>query len=590
MAKPTFDIARLTKAMRIDRLSLQRYRTERREMVREYTGAHWSDEGATRHVPVNLIALYLNIVGRNMIAKNPRVLLSTFNREIRPIVNAEQAWVNKEIVRQRVEKTLARVVTDALFSVGFAKVALATPSDSAATAWTLKAGSVFCERVDLDDIVFDIHARDWSEVSYIGHRYRVPLDTVRDSRLYSKWRKDLVASNDEPYNLEGDERVNMLGRGYYSASAEEFEDWVDLWEVYLPRHRVVLTLANDSFSGSSSPNGEALREQAWIGPDCGPYHPLGYNLVPGNIMPKGPVMDLIDLHKAANELYRKLIRQAQRQKSLTIVQRNQAEDGERIRQGSDGDMVPNDDPQSAKQVEFGGPNQVNFQMAIHLKDTFDFMAGGLSLLGGIAPQSKTLGQDKMLNENASRQIQDMQATTVDYTTSVLKAMLWYYHHDPYKVMQSQHSLPGAPEFAINRKVTPMQRFKVPFEELDISVDPYSMRHQTPQERMAFMNQVIAQAAPMMQLFQAQGIMLDVNFWMKKLAEYGDSPDLAQLFTMREPPQDPDGSGGEGSDTMPASTERNYVRRSIGQDTTANRDSELMNTLAKSAASERNGTH
>src|SRR5260370_6344382 len=176
MAKPLsdkrVDIDRLCLAMIRSRLMLRRFREERREMVRQYVGNHWSEEGTSEKVTVNLIGLYVSVVGRNLIAKNPRVMLSTFDRQNKPAVSAMQTWCNSEIVRMKMQNTLKRVVLDGLFSLGICKVALATPADSASVAWNLVAGQPFAERVDLDDFVFDMHARDFSECSFIGNRDR----------------------------------------------------------------------------------------------------------------------------------------------------------------------------------------------------------------------------------------------------------------------------------------------------------------------------------------------------------------------------------------------------------------------------------
>ena len=76
---------------------LRRYREERREAVRAFVGHHWSEEGSTKRRPVNLIAQYVTIVGRSLIAKNPRVMLSTFDPTVKPTVKALEGWANKEI-------------------------------------------------------------------------------------------------------------------------------------------------------------------------------------------------------------------------------------------------------------------------------------------------------------------------------------------------------------------------------------------------------------------------------------------------------------------------------------------------------------
>lgn len=546
-------------------------------MVQQFVGRHWSEEAARLPVPVNLIGLYVKIMGRFLIAKNPRVMLGTFYQKDKATVDAMQSWCNKEIVAMDLQATLQRVVTDALFSIGICKVALATPAESAAAGWSLRAGQPFAERVDLDDFVFDIHARSFEEVSYIGHRYRVPLDVVREGREYDKSRKDLTASEDPLFNLEGDERISTLGRGFYGDQHQEVEDMVDLWEVYLPRHRLVYTLANDYLLGPNATGAKPLRVQRWIGPDRGPYHIFSYGTVPGNCMPKGPIMDLVDLHEAANRGYRKLIRTMDRIKELGLVSKQGTEDGQRALEANDGDLIGVNDPKNFTQLVMGGAAaQTLLLLATNFKDLFDFMAGNLSLLSGGAPQAKTLGQDRMLQENANGTVADMQDETINKTAGVLRALCWYWHHDPISVRKSLHEIAGVS--SVPRAVTPTQRQQVPFEDMDIGVDPYSMQRQTPQQRMGLLNQVVQQTLmPLLSLLQQQGITFDVNKYLQKIARYQDMPDLAEIITIAEPPA-PEAGGGEKPGMAPQTT-RTYNRTDTGPGRTEKGNTQnLMNTL------------
>lgn len=570
---------------------LRRYRAERREMVRQFIGRHYSEESTIEEVPINLLALYVNIVGRNLVAKNPRFMLSTFDRGIGPVVNALEEWINPEIERIRLAKTLERIVIDGLFSIGIAKVALATPQDALTVNWSMQAGGPCVWRVDLDDFVFDTHARDFSEVSYIGHRYRVPLDSVRDSRLYTRARKELTPSPDNPYNLEGDERISTLGRSFYDVNAEEFEDMVDLWEIYLPRHRLVLTLADDQMTGPSGSAGtgsttndvEPLRGQNWLRPDGGPYHILGYGVVPGNAMPKAPCQDLMDLHMAANNVYRKLIRQAERQKEVLCVQGGAMEDGSRVQEANDGDIIRQDQPEKAVIRKFGGPDQMNANFAIHLWDRFNVHAGNLSLIGGLSPESHTLGQDKMLEQNASGQVADMQDSTRDFVAEIGRSLLWYWWHDPQAVQISQHTITGG--ISVPRMVTPqMRRGPLP----DLKIDPYSMQRKSPSEVMAQIDAVVQQTiAPMLQLLQQSGTTFDVNEYLKLKSKLMDLPELPDIVTIQPPTQGQAPSQAEGSVTPPETT-RNYVRRSLGGNTMANRQATFMNAFSSNGQQNKNG--
>lgn len=590
------DISRLCSAMQKSRLALRQPRSERLHAVKQYIGAHYSEEANIQAVPCNLIATYVGIVGRKLIANHPRVMLSTMLQSSKPTVNAEESWVNKQIEKIQLKNTLARAVIDALFSLGIVKVGLATPADAAMLNWGLSAGEPFAEVVDLDDFVYDVHARDFSQASYIGHRYRVPLKAIKESKIYGKQRKELTASDDPIFNLEGDERISILGRTYY-AQGEEFEDMVDLWEVFLPRHQLVVTLMDHQLAGATVEGfdpfrGKALRIQRWLGPLQGPYHFLGLGgIVPGNAMPKGPIQDLIDLHEAVNRMLRKLIRGCDRLKENTFVQGQASEDGSRLLKSNDGEIIKVDHPDMINRVVMGGPDQNLFQVFGAFKELFSWLAGNLDSMGGLSPQAKTLGQDEMLAQSSSATITSMQEQTVNLVRSVTSALIWYEHHHPTKVMRTHKNIPGLNQ-PLMRRVTPQQRQQLPWEELEIQVDPYSMQAATPQSRLSDLNGVMSGVIiPLAQQLAAQGIIPDMNAYLAKIAKYMNMPDLPDIITYAEPPQ-PEGQpspGGGSPPPQPANTTRNYVRRSVGGATAGGQMLQTANAMKPNGQQQSNGS-
>lgn len=579
--KTELPIANLVRCIQQDRMKLQGFREERLEAVRDYVGKHWGEEGTRLAMPVNLLSTYVSIVGRSLIAKEPRFMNSIFDSSHKPAVATMQDWMNKRIEDINLADTLGRCVTDSLFCLGILKIALATPEDSAHYSWRLKAGEPFVEVIDFDDFVYDTHARRFESASYIAHRFRRPLAVVKEMKYYSERRKDLAATIDQPYNREGDERINVLGRGFIM-DAEELEDMIDLWEIWLPRFGKIVTLSDQDVMGLGVDKDVGpLRVQDWIGPDVGPYHFLslgGY--VPGNAVGKGPIQDLVDLNMSINQIYRKSMEQARRQKEVFAVSNAGTEDYRHMTEASDGDGFQCERPDMIKAIAGQGPSQSNVQYGVHLKDTFNSQAGNLSLMGGLAPQSKTATQDKMLNENATGGIADKQAATVAFVARVGKALGWYFWEDPFNTMRAEYSIPGMDGMSVPRELTPQQRSKVKFEDLTIKFDPYSIQQQTPQSRMQMINGVIQQLQPMMPLLAQQNLVLNLNKLLELIARYGDMPDLNELFTMQEPQPDQQAQQGGTPDkvSMPPNTERTYTRRSLGGDTPEARQAMLTNMM------------
>ena len=599
-AKPTLktsDVARLCQAVRSSRKVLERFRKERLEAVREYVGAHWSDDGAYKRVPVNLLAQYVEIVGKKLVSKSPRFMLSTPSREHKPAVSAMESWANRAAEEMGLAETMQRTVLDALFSIGIVKVGLASPADASAAGWNLRAGAPFAERVDLDDFAFDTSARDFKSAAFIGHRYRVPVESVKSwKRLKGRSRIEPTTSHRD-YNEDGDERISHLQFGD-EGSTEEFEDMVDLWEIYLPRRRLIVTLLSDD-GGSPLEDDGPLQTQEWLGPDHGPYLFLKFGTVPGAAMPKAPVQDLIDMHLAVNQLWRKLIEQAARQKEILPYSAGMADDTQRLTDTSDGETFRCDSPELLKPLSFGGPNAGNFQFVEAARMVFSWKAGNLDAIGGLSPQAKTATQDQMLQAASSATVSDMQDTTVRFVSEVGKALVWYWWHDPFKVMRTTYKLPSLPDVEVERKLYPQGargptgtprtlRRDAKWSQLEVRVDPYSLTMQTPAQRASQLTQVMTQVVmPMAPLLAQQGTNVDLAEFLTKLAKYMDLPDLNDILSLQEPP-DPDGaspgpSKDKGDGMMPGSTTRNYVRESTSGRTQQGTNNALAQLLQGTSA-------
>jgi hypothetical protein len=565
-------------------------------MTKQYVGKYYSVEGVIKPVPCNLLALYVQIVGQKLLAANPRLSLNTWDMGNRAVVATMERWANKEIVKQKLSEQISRCIIDALFNVGIMKVGIASPINSAMSGWIAASGRVYAERIDFDDFVYDAHCRDFRQAQFMGHRYRAPLRVVRQFKLFSKDRKDLGPMPDKLYNLEGDERIGTLGRTTM-AGDEEFEDCVDLWEIYLPRHRLVVTLRDDHMSNAGgTASGKALRIQKWLGPETGPYQWLGFGIVPGNARPKAPLHDLFDLHMAINNILRKLIRQAQRCKSVGLAGGGKTEDADKIAELSDGDMGNVSDTKNVTELVYGQPNASLFQLFNALKELFSWLSGNLEIMGGLSPQSKTKGQDELLQQNSSATISVMQGRVLDFISSVAESMLWYWHHDPTKVYRSSFQVPGSQvqiptySFPTNEGGNERNRSRVPFRDLDLIIDPYSLQHQTPQSRLAAITQFIQGIyLPMAQLASQQNIMLDLNQFFNIAGKYMDQPDLPTILTTAPAPQQDGQPGGQEQPGVagPANQTKTYERRSLGGDTMPSRMQEISNAMS-SAAAQKNG--
>lgn len=582
------DFDRLFDAMKASRQKLQAYREFRLKAVRHMAGKHYSDAASPQHIPVPLIAKYVRVTTRSLVPRCPQVTLASDSGENIPAVSAMEEWVNRWLHQTNFGDKARRVVVDSLFCVGAMKVALGSPADTLASNYGAKTGEPFAEAVDLDDLVIDPRCRDFHLARFVGHRYRVPLEEAKKLAFFDKKARkeldDAKAPGGTRLNQEGDDRIETLGG--WDTFAEEFEDMAELWEIYVPSKRRILTFAS-SAGGVPAAGTKPLRDQEWVGPDCGPIHFLPMGTLPGNLMPLAPVMENYDLSEAINFLYRKLISQAARQKQVLPVKGGQLDDAKRLQQTSDGEMFPCDNAETMRAVDYGGPNQVNAAFTAHLSDQFNRQSGNLDLQAGAAPQADTATQEKILAGNSSAGVADMRDAATHFFSGVLESVCWYWWYHPQKVMTGTRTVPGLAS-PVRRDLKPgpsapgLAR-NGPFEDLNCQVNPYSLQYKTPAERAATLLGLFEKLSPASQMMSAQGVTMDFAYLIKRLAEYEHEPDLERLFTVADP-QTPKPQGGDGGGQgMPATTSRNYTRTSVGQDTQANRTNDMMNAARKAAS-------
>jgi len=232
--------------------------------------------------------------------------------------------------------------------------------------------------------------------------------------------------------------------------AGDYEDYVELWELWLPRDQLIVTFPAQS---NGILDGRPLLVKPWVGPEGGPFHLLSFGDVPGNTMPTAPVHDMIDLHTSENALMNKLIRQAKRQKKNQLVPGVADKDAKRLVDAEDGEMIKADAPGQIQELASGGIDNLNFQFTIQLRQLYTYLQNNLDAIGGLAPQADTLGENKLLMGTASKTVEGMQEETMSFIESGLRSMCWYYWTDPLQTYKTQMPLPNCPFFGRFRRIS-----------------------------------------------------------------------------------------------------------------------------------------
>lgn len=526
---PVF-LQRLTDSIIWSRKQLEVFQSKRMTILRQYVGRHYGGNmGCTERVPQNYIRQFLSTFSRHLVTRSPSVLCEAADPRLRPIAFGLQQWANMAFPAMGLERTLKCWAIEALvYPIGLLKVCTgygpsAHDGHPDLVAWA--------DYIDPERQVYDMMASKWTQLDYIGHRYTAAKEDLKGPGFDEALAASLQPEQHHHTTDQGAERTESIQQ-IDTHMGPRVRDYVECWEIYLPKENLLVTFPIYGTTIDPRP----LRVEQYIGPrnstNTGPFHILGFDEVTGALMPTPPIHAIFDLHEAANRGARKLLRQMERQKELTLYGVSGQGDAQKVRNANDGDMVPVSDPSAFQTVRKGGPDQNNLAYNLHLSRQISYFGGNMDVIGGQGSQAPTATQEKLLAASSSQLVQFYQDEMTSRTKEVCEALLWHEWHSrrpmEYTVMPE-----GMPEFAQQAAITAQDRYGGGVSlwgKIGIDVHPYSMRPVSPETRVAqwtqLWSQVILPAAPM--LIQ-QGASIDFVAFVKKLAGYLGLKDLDEVL-------------------------------------------------------------
>ncbi len=582
---------KLADAIEYSRRKLEPFRRKRLDAVRTYVGANYSDENPSLRMPVNLLEMALSIYKRQLAASSPRVIVNANKSENYPVAVDLELVLNKALKEMGFDAALTHWVTDALFSVGILKVGLSPSEENQAELYgqMRDAGTVFADVVDLDDFVVDMTAKRWDQSQYIGNRYQLPYDYVIDTDLFGDRTRKIRESIVGVTNEQGDQRVGSVSMGMDRYQGRDLHRVAEFWDIFMPYERKIVTFQTQDDGGLDPTN--IVDEKEWTGPEEGPYHVLSYGEVPGNLMPLSPIANLVDLNDLANTMFRKLARQAERQKTVTVVAGGAEEDGERVVRSNDGDTIRSDRPEATREARFGGVDQASLAFLIQVKDLFSYLGGNLDTLGGLAKGADTLGQERLLKQASSMKVVDLQERTTKAVKSVIETIAKYIYYDPVGTYPFSKQLNNG--IKIETDFPPEAR-EGEFVEYEIEIAPFSMQDRSPAERvqsmMELMQGVIIPMSPMLGQY---GIKPDMQKFLHYVSKYSNTPELDEILgLMTDQDMQMMMQMNQGSDSpmrqSPVTTRR-YIREGRSGQTRQGRDDDMIRLLMGADANPSNMT-
>ncbi len=568
---------RLLKAVKTSREAMEPFRRIRKELIENYVGSWYNMAAAPPNKPeilVNLMNQTARIYTVALAANNPQVMVSTPLVENWPFAKRFEINLNKLISDMELDVTFRAIVLDAFFCIGCGVVMMRDTDtrfhgllESEEDVW-LDPGEPWLNRVPLDNLVLDMPARELTKMRYCGHRYRADYEKVMDEPGYDKKVKAKLTPTSKNVTSSTD-FAQEIATGV-AIDDDELKPMIWLQDLWIAENNEVATFAVD-FDGEPP-----LLEREWTGSQAGPYKFLSLGNVPDNIIPASPAINLKGMHDLQNRLHRRMAEDSDAHRVINVYPPGQEDDAERYRTAKRNSWQRGQNPKDINQVEFGGVDGRDQAFALFVQDEYDRFAGNLQAMGGLGPQSSTVGQEELIHGRVDQMEADMRMAVVGFASESildLGRLMW---ND--QTLELQSSMPvGNHGMEVPSNWTPDYRVGE-FEDYDFKVEPYSMVFKTPEQKLQEMYEYLDRLSRMWPMFQASGASFDAKAFSEEVARLKNRPEFERFVTYAAPAEML--GGDQNTIRQSPNTSRETVRRNIPTGgTQAARSATLQQTLA-----------
>lgn len=572
------DLQRLSTSVSDSRRRLKPFQDNHRDSMQQAAGHRYGSKSCSMDYTNNLLELAFDIYMQSLMSGEPQAFVSVKRARLKSDAMKMQLAINQLANEICLGETLEEAVRSALFTMGIVKIGISPGNNATSESYRDNPGQPFVHAISLDDLIIDMSAPHVRGVWFIGNLFQVPKQWAQENPLYNKKVRENLSSDEEPrYTEFGSDRSDTIGdEGNYSDESRP-QDMTTLAEIWLPREKKVITVPYESASEGGFD--KVLNVVDWQGPENGPFRILGFGRVPGKVIPTAPAMFLHDLNRLYNLIWNKLGRQAERQKTILGFQSQSEEDATRVRDSSDGEVVRLNQPGSAAEMRFGGPDNMNMAMGLTSKNEFSWRAGSLDVMGGLSQQGDTLGQERLMSSASSKRLEAMQKRVMKFTADVMRDLAWWLHTDPLiDLPLTRPTVAQGIDIEVRYRPEDME---ADFLDFNFEIKPYSTTYTAPGEQLQKIIQYVQGViGPMMPFMEAQGQTLDMTELNAIAAQYGGLPELDRIIKSAMPRPEEEIVG-----TPPSKapfTERTYNRVNRSTASRQGQDQVLANTLASGA--------
>jgi hypothetical protein len=198
-----------------------------------------------------------------------------------------------------------------------------------------------------------------------------------------------------------DASVQAYPEGSRNYVKERLRKRVNLYELYLPEHGRIITLAE------TGPQPVILRNEEYFGPDEGPYTLWGLTSVPGELLPLSPLVALWDEFLELQQHAADMADSAATHKKIGIGPTGADEDAKTIRDAKNGGMYLVNNPDQIHDFEIGGASDTQMSFTAYLRARLDRNLGFSDAQRGVVNGDSTATEANLAAASSDLRVDSM---------------------------------------------------------------------------------------------------------------------------------------------------------------------------------------
>ncbi len=512
---------------------VKQYRGAARDAIKEFCGNYYTRAaGMTGESPINLLFIALRTWVPNLAARSGVNRVTTdvlAQADYAHLLGLSLDHLHRKIHMR--DMIRAGIVNMILSGIAIFKTSLEATDNLLPVGDNkyVDPGQIYTDLVSLDDFFFDAHCLELKHATMLGHFVTVRRQVLLDQE---GWDHDLVlklaSANAEPNQEET--AKSLTQESLHRNKMIEMQDYVRVAEIYFPEAQMIAYVPDPRQSTFD----DYLKIMDYYGPSTGPYRFGSLTPpVPDNPFPIAPVSMWRDLNAMANQIFIKMMEQADRQKDVLLFKPGMEDVADAVSNALDGEVIRTSDPSGVVVQSFGGTNPDNDKMVGQLQTWFNYVAGNPDQAAGVKVPggAKTATAQQILQSNASVTQEDAKSLIYDLQAGISRDQSWYMHHDP--LINKKLISRDTDGQQVQVSLTPEQRIGA-YESLTFKIVKRSMQEMDPAVRRKmladFTINVLPGAANAAMIMQQMGQPFNlVRYLMQAADEMGVADVMVEVF-------------------------------------------------------------